>query len=373
MKKALVLAMVLVLAAGFVFANAASEKAAPAPEVKAMTHDELVAAAQAEGTLTIYSYSSRTAKVAEAFSNLYGIKVETTQLKDSEMIEKVSTEAAAGLDAADLILCQDGSRVYPELILAGYTVNYLPEEYKGLIAEKYQDPLVYEFCNKLFMYNNENGVTSVKNVWELTEPQWKNKFQTKDAFQEGVNLNFFTMCTREDWAQKLADAYKALYGKDIVLDADCPNAGYQLIKGLYANAVLGKSDTTINEQVGAAGVGDYYGLYTYNKTRNSAAKNLHVAPNTEMVPFAGFMYPVYCFITSNARSTNAAKLFVEYAFTSEGFEPYKVLGDYSAKADLVNPEDPISFSQWESILVVEDPEWCAEARPDVEEFISRIM
>ncbi|MCQ2412091.1 MAG: extracellular solute-binding protein [Sphaerochaetaceae bacterium] len=371
MKKAFAILLVLVVACSL-FAQGANEAAAPKAE-PVMTHDELVAAAQAEGTLTIYSYSSRMAKIGEAFQNLYGIKVECTQLKDAEMIEKVSTEAAAGLDAADLIYCQDGSRVYPELILAGYVTTYVPEDYKALIPETYQDPLVFEFCNKLFMYNNENGASDLTNIWQLTEPQWKNKVQTKDGFQEGVNLNFFTMITRDDWAQKIADAYKALYGKDIVLDADCKNAGYQWIKGLYANVVLGKSDTTIHEQVGAAGVGDYYGLYTYNKSRNSAAKGLHTAPNTAMQPFAGFMYPVYTFITKNAKSVNAAKLFIEYASSNEGFEVYKVLGDYSPKADLVNPEDPISFSQWEQILVVEDPAWCAEARPDVEEFISRIM
>ena len=99
-----------------VFANGQTEKTEAKVEEKVMTHDELVEAAKAEGTLTVYTYSSRTTKIGDAFTALYGIPVEVTQLKDTEMIEKVSKEAAANLDAADVVFCQDGSRVITELV-----------------------------------------------------------------------------------------------------------------------------------------------------------------------------------------------------------------------------------------------------------------
>lgn len=370
MKKTLVLLLSLLMVASMAFAQGAEETtaAAAAPE---MTFDELVAAAKAEGELSIYTFSSRSAKVAALFEEKYGIKTVATQLKDSEMIEKVSTEAISNVKAADLIFAQDSSRVYPELIMAGYVSNYVPPEYVGQFG-KYEDPLVYDFCNKIFAYNDELGTSSVNNVWQLTEPEFAGLIQFKDPFQEGVNMNFFTMITRDDWAQKLADAYKDLYGKEIELTT--PNAGYEWIKGLYANAVLGKSDTTISENVGAKGQAkQLYGLFTLNKFRNEESKNLALDVLYDMKPFAGFMYPVYAQIPSNSTNIAAAKLFLHFCFTEEGWAPYAILGDYSAKADLVNKEDPISFAEWESMLVVEDPAWCAEHRAEVEEFISNIM
>ncbi|MFA6844691.1 MAG: ABC transporter substrate-binding protein [Sphaerochaetaceae bacterium] len=367
-----IVSLLFILLPALVFAGGAKETSAVAPE-KQMTHDELVAAAKAEGNLTIYTISSRTAKIGAAFEAKYGIKTSTTQLKDSEMVEKTSKEAAANLDAADIIFCQDGARVYPELILAGYVKNYVPSSQASLIAEKYQDPLVWEVCNKVFIYNNEKEGQTLTNVWQLTDPSWKGRVQMKDSFQEGINMNFFTMLTRDDWAKKLSDAYKDLYGKDLVLTTK--NAGYEWIKMLYKNGlVLGKSDTTIAENIGAKGQPQQLvGLFTANKLRTAKDKNLSLAPSQNVKPFSGFFYPVYAFITSNAKSPNAAKLFLEFSMTSEGWAPFDTIGDYSPKADLKNSEDTISFDEWTKMLVFEDPQWCAENRAEVEEFISSII
>lgn len=371
-----VLAVAAVLLAGaMAFAQGTSEASAPKEAEKPMSHDELVAAAQKEGTLTIYTHSSRTAKAAAGFTEQYGIKVDVTQLKDSEMIDKVSKEAAADLDGADLIFCQDGSRVYPELLMAGYVQNYIPPTRADQVDPKYSDPLVWEFITKLFIYNNEKAGSPITNVWQLTEPEFKGRLQFKDPFSEGVNMNFFTMVTNDAWSQKLADAYKAEFGKDIVLKSDEKNAGYAWIRGLYENgAVLGKSDTTLAENVGAKGQDtQLIALITSNKLRTAAAKNLAL-DIAHPTPFSGFMYPAYMFITKNAKSPNAAKLYAEYAMTADGFKPFDTQGDYSPVLDISkNVEDGMTVADWEKELVVEDPQWCAEARPDVEEFISKLL
>lgn len=376
MKHILSIAVLLLLATSLVFATGAKEAApaAAAPEVE-MTHDELVAAAQAEGTLTIYTHSSRTAKAAEGFAEKYGIKVETTQLKDSEMIEKVSKEAAADLDAADLIFCQDGSRVYPELVMAGNVIDYVPEDVASqVIAEEYASPFVWELIPKLFICNSEKWDQAITNVWQLTEPSFYGRLQFKDPFSEGVNMNFFTMVTRDDWAEKLAQAYKNLYGKDLVLTTK--NAGYEWIKMIYANGVvLGNSDTTIAEHIGAKGQdSQLIGLFTSNKLRTAEDKNLALAVCYNVEPFSGFMYPAYEFVTKNAKSVNAAKLYMEYSVSPEGWVPFDTLGDYSPiEAIKVNKEDPMTIEDWSKQLVYEDPAWCAEARSDVEEFISSLL
>lgn len=373
MKRSLMIVAALV-AGSMMFANGAKESASPAPqpvEEKQMTHEELVAAAQKEGTLTIYTHSSRTAKAASGFEAKYGIKVSVSQLKDTEMIDKVSKEAIADVDGADLVFCQDGSRIYPELFSTGYVINYIPDEFKDQIPAHYSSPLVWEMMTKLFIYNNEKAGNPLTNVWQLTEPEFKGRLQFKDPFSEAVNMNFFAMVTRDDWADKLAKAYKDYYGKDIVLTTK--NAGYEWIKGLYKNgAVLGKSDTTLAENVGAKGQdAQLIALITSNKLRTAAAKNLALAIAEGCEPFIGFQYPAYMFLTKNAKSPNAAKLYAEYAMTAEGWKVFDTLGDYSPVASIAkNSEDGKSIADWENVVVTEDSQWCAEARADVEEFIS---
>lgn len=374
--KLFTLMMVVLLLAVPVFANGQTETVDTKVEEKVLTHDELVEAAKKEGTLTVYTYSSRTTKIGDAFTAKYGIPVEVTQLKDTEMIEKVSKEAVADLDAADVVFCQDGSRVIPELVYTGYVTGYVPETIEGhIVDDEFADPLVFEGMPKVFIYNNEDGgEQKLTNIWQLTEPEWSGALQFKDPFSEAVNMNFFAMITREDWAAKIADAYKNYYGKDIVLTTK--NAGYEWIKGIYNNGcVLGKSDTTIGENVGAKGQHkNIVGLFTLNKMRNAKSKDLALAPAYGMEPFSGFMYPAYVFVASNAKAPNAAKLFIEFAFTEEGWEPFNLLGDYSPIDWLSdNKEDTLTIVDWKNQLVWEDPAWCAESRADVEEFISSIV
>ena len=58
MKKIVALFTILAIVAGCVFAAGAPEAQQAAPAAKEMTHDELVAAAQAEGSLTVYTFTS---------------------------------------------------------------------------------------------------------------------------------------------------------------------------------------------------------------------------------------------------------------------------------------------------------------------------
>ena len=217
-----------------------------------MSHDELVEAAKKEGKLVVYSTTSRVSTAAENFEKLYGIKVETANLKDGELVEKISLEVGGGVNGADMVLCQDGARVYGELITPGYLVNYVPETLKDQIPEENQNPLVFQFVDKVFIFNSENSTDApVTNIWQLTEPEWKDRVQFKNPNQEGVNSNFLTMLTSDEWSGKIADAYKEYYGKDIELTTE--NAGYEWMQAFFNNTVLGTSDSTIAENVGTKG------------------------------------------------------------------------------------------------------------------------
>ncbi|MGL1892901.1 MAG: extracellular solute-binding protein [Spirochaetaceae bacterium] len=342
---------------------------------KEMTHDELVAAAQAEGKVVVYSVSSRISKAAVTFEAKYGIKVEATNLKDFELIEKVSKEGSTGVKGADFVLAQDGGRVMGELINLDYLYNYVPPTMKDIIPAKYQEPLVFSIINKVFIYNNEKtNEYPLTNIWELTEPKWKGQFQFKNPFQEGVNANFMTMVTSDKVAKKIADAYKSLYGKDIVLTTK--NAGYEWIKSVFDNGlVLTSSDTTTAENIGIRGQAkQHVGLFVYSKFRYAKTKNLALAPIMEMEPFSGFYYPIYALMSRGAENEYAAKLFIEHLLTEEGFKPWSVnIGTYSSNPTIGIQEGDHPVSVWDKILVEEDPEYCFENRAEVEAFLNNYI
>ena len=368
------LAMFLVLSLVTACGTKDDDEKQPDQEV-VMTHEELVEAAKAEGKVVVYSTTSRIAGAAEKFTAKYGIEVESSNLKDGELIEKVSREVSGNIQGADLVLAQDSGRVAGQLINPGYLVNYVPESFKDIIPEHYHSPLAFQLVNKVFIFNSEKGDDPViDNVWELTEPQWNGLVQFKDPNQEGVNSNFLTMVTSKEWSDKLAEAYKDHFGKEIELTTD--NAGFEWLKMFFNNGVvLGTSDTNISENVGIKGQAQPgMGLFVYSKTRFDETKNLSLAPMTNIKPFSGFYYPIYLQLTSNAQNTAAAKLLIEFLLTEEGYEPWSSnVGAYSSNPNIpINEGDhPLAF--WEEILVLEDPDFLYENRSQVEEFVNKVI
>jgi iron(III) transport system substrate-binding protein len=373
------LAVVLLTALLLTAVAGCSKKDVPAKSAeteKVLTHDELVEAAKAEGKVVVYSITSRISSAADAFKKLYGIEVEYSNLKDGELIEKVTKEVSGKIDGADFVISQDSGRVYGQLIATGYLVNYVPESFKNIIPPQYQDPLVFHEINKVFIFNSEKTQEPIiKNVWEATEPKWKGLIQFKDPNTEGVNMNFLTMLTSPEWSAKLEKAYEDLYGKKLVLSAGSKNAGYEWTKQFFANGlVLGNSDTTISENIGIKGQPNTtFGLFVYSKTRFDATKNLALTAMTEIEPFSGFLYPAFVHLTANAKHPNAAKLFIEYLLTQEGFAPWaKDVGAYSSNPNVPVNSDDHTLSFWEPRLIAEDPLYIYENRADVEEFVNNI-
>ncbi len=375
MKKMVCIVLVLAIITASVFATGAKEeKTTVTAQDKVLTHDELVAAAKAEGKVVVYSITSRISGAATAFEQKYGIKVEASNLKDGELIEKITKEVGGNIQGADFVISQDSGRVYGQLIATGYLVNYVPESMKNVIPVEYQNPLVFQFINKVFIFNDEKIQTPViSNVWELTNPEWKGLVQFKDPKSEGVNANFLTMITSPEWSAQLEKAYEDLYGKKLVLTTK--NAGYEWIKRFFQNSlVLGNSDTNISENIGIKGQPKTtLGLFVYSKTRFDATKNLALQAMTEITPFSGFMYPAFLHLTRNAKNPNAAKLFIEFLLTEQGFAPWaKDVGSYSSNPNIPVNKGDFEVGFWAPRLVQEDPVFLFENRAEVEEFVNNI-
>ena len=196
MKKfaALLLALMMALCA----VSALADVAADVEAGQALSHDELLEKARAEsGTFVVYGNTSRIATAAEDFAALYGIPTEANNLKDQEIYTKLRNEN--GNEAADMVMIQDGAQL-TDAIDEGLVINFVPASVKAALDEADQQPaLVHQYINKLFIYNNlGDDVPAIKNVWELTAPEMKDRVIFKNPESEKVNMNFLVMLTSEE-------------------------------------------------------------------------------------------------------------------------------------------------------------------------------
>ena len=387
----------LILACLMVFSlTAAFADADPA------TFEELLEAGKANGNkLTLYTTHSVTVSSIEAFANKFGIDitlVEGTQIGDNNQITQVATEVSSGVSGADIIFIQDGARTVSELVEEGYVYNWYNQEILDKVGADCEPLLVWDYCNKVFIYNAdyvEEG--EISNIWYCTDPKYAGTLQMKDPEKEGVNMNFLVMLTSDENAALLAEAYKEYYGTDIVLDPDCPNAGYQFIKMMYNNGLLvGDSDGNIAKAIGNPEQEEpvkWSALITLNKYVKSL-KDSTVKPGEktlnyvkDMKPVAGFIYPIYGLITANADNPELAKAFLVWLFTEDAWFGDGVttqqdgsvfvgmtgrFGDYSGNQSIPVADGDSPASEWKTILIQEDPIFAAEHRADVEDFIKMI-
>ena len=358
MKKflALLMAACMLLSAVPALADVADTVAAAAD----LTHDELVEKALAEtGTFVVAGTTSRITTAAEAFAELYGIEINSTNLKDLEIYTKLESESI------DMVMIQDGAQLL-DAIDAGIVINYVPASVKADVSEEDQYPLAHQFTNKLFIYNNlGDDVPAIHNVWELTDPSMKERIIFKSPTGEQVNMNFLIMLTSEKWSKKLEEAYKAWKGEDIDL-GDYPTAGHKWIAEFLPNCQFGKSDTNIAEEISQETAAGKIGLFVLSKLRSSSVLSDNLTPaqyaasaeGYTVEPFSGFMYPIYAMVSANANRPYTAMLFIEYVMTAEGFAPWgKSIGAYSGNSAIPEKEGDLPLSVWKDTLVVEDSEY----------------
>ena len=380
MKKllALVMALCMLLSAIPALADVAEVVA----EGETLTHDELVEKALAEeGTFIVYGNTSRIANAVEAFGEVYGVKVESNNLKDAEIYTKLESEISGSAKGADMVMIQDGASL-TYAMEDGWVVNYVPAEVKDNLAEGDLCPLVHQYINKLFIYNNlGDNVPAIKNVWELTAPEMKGNIIFKNPQNETVNMNFLVMLTSDAWSAKLAEAYKDWKGEEIDLGS-YENAGYKWIAEFLSNCTFGSSDTTIAEEVSQETAAGKIGLFVLSKLRSSSVltENLTVAQydasanGYTVEPFSGFMYPMYAMVSAGATRPYTAMLFIEYLMSAEGFQPWgKNIGAYSPHASIPVNEGDLTIDVWKDALVMEDAEYILDNFEDVNSFVLKYI
>ena len=351
-------------------------------DAETLSHDQLVEKAMAEeGTFIVYGNTSRITTALENFQKIYDIPGESNNLKDAEIYTKLESEASGSGKGADMVMIQDGAQLTYAMD-DGILLNFLPADIKDTVAEEDQNPLIHQWINKVFIYNNlGDSVPAIKNVWELTDPAMKGNIIFKNPENEQVNMNFLVMVTSDKWADALAQAYKDWKGEDIDL-GEYKNAGYKWIAEFLSNCTFGSSDTNIAEEISQETAGGKIGLFVLSKLRSSSVltDNLTVAQydasanGYSIAPFSGFMYPMYALIPASATRPYTAALFIEYLMTADGFQPWgKSIGAYSTSSAVAPNEGDLGIDTWKSTLVTEDAEYILDNYEAVSSFVIKYL
>ena len=107
-----------------------------------MGPDALLPLAEQEGTVTVYSFTSRIGRVETAFEEAYpNIDMQGFDISSTEQIARLRAEAQAGVTNADVIYISDTPVVLTELLEAGIITNYVPPRVADRVDAEYQTPL----------------------------------------------------------------------------------------------------------------------------------------------------------------------------------------------------------------------------------------
>ena len=281
-------------------------------------------------------------KLLEPWNALYpGIALEGGDTDDIAV--KMSAEQQAGNVVGDVWFNSDGHLLYGEFVPNQWMWWYTPP---GVVIDDVSAEQPFAMARRsvdVIGYNSEifpDGCPAT-NWWQFTEPQLKGKFYMEDPLSDSSTTAKLTLFIKH--ADEMATAYQKLYGKEWTTDAaytkDIENAGYLFLKKLAQNepgiqpggdevdsafATLGM-DPAVEPGYG------WTGLSSYEATMEG---ELAMAPCYKLEPVVGVLKSSYLGIANKAPHPNAAKLFIKFALSEAGFDPWNQFGAYPAAQGL---------------------------------------
>jgi iron(III) transport system substrate-binding protein len=349
---------------------------AAAQDLKTMAAEELLPMAKAEGSVIVYSFTSRIARVEEAFEAAYpGIDLQGFDISSTEQIARLKAEAAAGTVNADVVYISDAAVVIPELLAAGIIETYVPPRMAGLLDAGEMSPLLAQrLSTKVLMYAEDaypDGAP-VDNLWDLTREEWKGRVVMVDPLQRGDYLDLMTEIVLQSDA--MAAAYEAEFGMPIDLGG-ATNAGEKFIADLFANdLILVGSTDDVNAAVGKTGqTNPPIGFTTYSDRRDNEDEGWSLQVANDVAPAPGIIFPAVVALATGAKNPAAARLTIDFLMGDDtetggdGFKPFYVAGDYATRSDIVPHPDAIPLADFNGWSI--DPAKTAEARAAVGDLV----
>jgi iron(III) transport system substrate-binding protein len=326
------------------------------------------AAAKLEGKVTVYANSSGVEDLQDAWKALYPDIV--LDAADTDGIDtKMQAEQESGNVIGDVWFNSDGHILFGKFVPSEWmwwfvprdvTIAELTPDYPFAIARHSVDVIGYN--NKFF----PDGCP-ITNIWQITEPQYKGKFFMEDPVSDVSTMA--KIATFVQNADGMAQAYKDLYGKEWTSDelavADASgiapeDAGYLWLKKVTYNGVVVLDD---GDMVDAAFAGlelpegeePGFGWTGYSSYENTLDGELNMMPCFGLKPVMGIYKTSFLGIANNAPHPNAAKLFIKFILSPDGFAPWDEIGTYPAAEGLPVNEDNLPLAELKAQVWEMDP------------------
>ncbi|MBB5043620.1 iron(III) transport system substrate-binding protein [Shinella fusca] len=325
-----------------------------AEDLDGLTPEQLLPIAKKEGSVTVFSLSSRIAKIEKAFEGAYpGVDLIGLDMSSTKQIARVEAEQQAGVHAVDVLYIADTPVVFSKLVKENRVVNYVPPRIAGELEDRYKTPLLTQrLSTKVLMYNEKafpDGAP-ITNLWQLTEPEWQGRVLMVDPSQRGELLDLLTEISLH--SDEMAAAYKALYGKDIVVEDGLEGAGDQFIKALFENdLILLPNSDVLNKSIGDVDAKNPpVGFGTYSDRRDNEKEGWALQVANDVAPANGILFPAVLTIADKAPHPAAARLLIDFMFGDDsptggpGFEPFNVPGDYAVRKSIADAADSVKLA-----------------------------
>ena len=312
---------------------------APAPEVtegEELSLEELVAAAKAEGSLTLYGDGGEPTLQAwtAGFTEEYGIAVNILRLPESELFQRFSQEKAAGQNLVDIY--STANRVSIDKAVASeWIAEYTPEDGELFPEERREDGYYYPVQNGYFMavaYNpdllSESEIEMIQEdaLDAAGDPRFEGRVALgpPQAAQHAAAFYYLQTDGQKDWS-----VLEAIADNGAVVQPQSIPMLQNLIAGEYAIAIAA-SDTLIAPQVATgAPIQFAYPVKTTGGYFNTG-------------------------VVEGAPHPNAARLFMEWATSAETNAAYSQITQTLPTNSEVEDERDIIDLEWYRAPVVED-------------------
>ena len=340
----------------------------------------------------------------------YNMEFEWQQPKNNKIFEQLTADSLKDSGTFAMTLIQDGNQIKSKMVDTDILKTFIPKEWaeaNGTTADAYSGYLPLQTLNKVFMYN-ATGSAEFKNCWDFIYKDQHPLYMDIDS--ELVGKNFLYMLTEDKYAGMLKDAYDALDDEhkayfdptiqEVASDADDfglgENGKYALawIKLWVENYNAQTDDGPICNTLVDKSAKDQSGLLVYSKLRSVEESATVSVGNIKVAAYqdgykgiGGYGYNHYLFLTKNSPLPWTACAFISYmTCTEDGFSAWgKDMGGYSsnpkvaeqieatynhakggyndAGEDAFPAKDDRGYDWWTTTgeLVLEDPEYCADA------------
>jgi iron(III) transport system substrate-binding protein len=296
------------------------------------------AAAKKEGKVVVYANSSKFEKLLDAWNALYpDIALEGGDTDDIAV--KMGAEQQAGNVVGDVWFNSDGHILYGEFMPNQWIWSYLPPGVVELEVTAERPFALSRRSVDVIGYNNEIHPEGcpLTNWWQLTEPALAGKFYMEDPLADMSTTAKIALIVQH--ADDMAAAYQKLYGQawttDKAYGPDIPNAGYLFLRKLAKNQPgIQPGGDEVDAAFATLGmdatVEPGYGWTGYSSYETTLDGELAMAPCLGLEPVVGILKANYLAIANNSQHPNAAKLFIKFALSQDGFKPWNKIGTYPA-------------------------------------------